>query len=81
MAKVLMKVSGFYDGESSQPGDVVVCDPDYAKRVVLFGHGELLENGAPVSFEVACERLRVTSDDLAMSAQIRAQALADRGEG
>lgn len=79
--KVKIHVSAFYDGESFSPGDVIVCDPDAAKRFVLFGHGDLLDADAPLSFEAACEKLRVHDSEVASAAAIRAQALAERAEG
>lgn len=81
MAKVLMHVSACYDGESTPAGEVLVCDADFAKRVVLFGHGDLLEAGEPLGFEAACEKLRATADEVAAAAATRAQALAERAEG
>jgi hypothetical protein len=79
--KVKMHVSAFYDDESFGPGDVIVCDPEAAKRFVLFGHGDLLEAGEPLSFEAACEKLRTTEDEVAAAAAIRTGALAERTEG
>lgn len=81
MAKVLMHVSAFYDGETTPAGEVLVCDADFARRVVLFGHGDLLDGGTALDFEAACERLRATPDDIALAAPIRAKALDERGEG
>lgn len=81
MAKVLMHVSAFYDGETTPAGEVVVCDADFAKRTVLFGHGELLVDGAPVDFETAGGVLRATPDEITATAPMRAAALAERGEG
>jgi hypothetical protein len=81
MAKVLMHVSACYDGETTPAGEVLVCDPEFAKRAVLFGHGDLLDAGAPLSFEAACERLRATADEVVAAAAIRAQALAERAQG
>lgn len=76
MVKVKLNVSATYDGEHA-PGDEVVCDVEFAKRAVLFGHGELLDNGLPMTFEAACEALRVNADELAATAGIRAAFLAE----
>ena len=81
MAKVLMHVSACYEGETTPAGEVLVCDPEFAKRAVLFGHGDLLEAGEPLGFEAACERLRASADEVAQWAPIRAQALAERAGG
>lgn len=78
MARILMHVSAFYDGETTPAGEVLVCDPDFARRTVLMGHGDLLVDGAPVDFEAACERLRATPEDVAMFAALRQAALAER---
>lgn len=81
MAKVLLHVSACYDGETTPASEVLVCDAEFAKRVVLFGHGDLLEAGEPLGFEAACERLRASADEMAMAAPIRTQALAERAGG
>lgn len=78
MPSVRVSVSAFYDGQTTPAGGVVVCDADFAKRTVLFGHGELLVDDAPVDFETACGRLRATDDEIAATAPIRAAALAER---
>lgn len=78
MPSVRVSVSAFYDGQSTPAGGVVVCDAGFAKRTVLFGHGDLLVDGAPVGFEAACAQLRATADEVAATAPIRAAALAER---
>lgn len=82
MAKVRLAVSAFYDGETHAAGADVPCDAEFAKRVVLFGHAQLLDKeDAPLTFEAACEALRVTADDLAATAGIRAAAIAELNGG
>jgi hypothetical protein len=82
MVKVRLAVSAFYDDETHEAGAEVPCDVEFAKRAVLFGHAQLLDKaGVPLTFEAACEALRVTADDLAATAGIRAAALADLNGG
>ena len=57
MAKVLMHVSAFYDGVTTEAEEEIVCDNGFAQRAVLMGHGDLIIDGAPVDFETACARL------------------------
>jgi hypothetical protein len=78
MVKVRLNVSATYEGEHA-PGDDVVCDVEFARRTVLFGHAVLLENDAPMTFEAACQALRVSADDLAATADIRAASQLNGG--
>lgn len=78
MAKVLMHVSGYYDGDTLPAGEVAVVDGEYARRAVLLGHADLLVDGAPVDFAAACERLRIAQDEVDAWAGQRAAALAER---
>ena len=78
MARVLMHVSACYDGETTPAGEVAVVDAEFARRVVLMGHGDLIVYGEPVDFVTACERLRAGADEIAAFAHIRAAALAER---
>ncbi len=78
MARVLMHVSAYYEGETHEPDAEILCDPGFARRVVLMGHGDLIVDGAPVDFAAACEILRAAPEDIAAFASIRAAALAER---
>ncbi len=59
MVKVRLAVSAFYDDQTYATGADVPCDVEFAKRVVLYGHAQLLDkDDAPMTFEDACHARR-----------------------
>jgi hypothetical protein len=59
------KVSIFDGTASHEPGAIVSVDPKQAKRLVLRGHSDLVDDaGEPVPLEAAMKALAVNDDDL-----------------
>lgn len=72
--KVKMRVSGLYDGDTYEAGDVVVCDPDYARRTLLYGHADVLgPDDELLEFDAAVQRLRIPPGEVAATAELRGE--------